>query len=520
MRVRFLLLALVLLAASCFNEDDYNIQRVTLNPTMAIPIAFGNLGLVDMMANNDTAYVRSYPDGLLYLYYPKTLPSTSIRDMFTLPDDNTTTSFSLPGGTLPASAVSTSLGYIDQQIDLGLSPEELSEILMKSGKLEHFLGTSNVTSPPNLPLEATVTILDVTHKTTNEPLVFTIGNGTDSLSIADYVFHLNGNIFTARVDMVIKPHPATFIPAATTADVRLGFKRMKFAYIKGFLGDQVTPMPPQTVDISVFSSTLKDASVNFVQPSITLQAVNDYGVPTEVSFSVLRAKKGGSTLPIQISPSSPVTLNFPSTLGTSSTTDITITNQQAILNFEPEQLEYTTSARINKNLGSGDNFLADTSKLRISLITEIPLYGRITGITVIDTLDIDLSDIKETNILDASLKITAQNEMPLDAKLQIYLLDENYTVMDSLFTENQTNVVKASTVDAAGDLAHTGVTDLQFGLSTERLSKLFISRFLLVRAVMSTARDEDNVLLNVKFRSNYRLNLNFGLLAKVNLELK
>lgn len=484
---------------------------------MAFPIAFGNMGLVDMMANQDTAYVRSYPDGLLYLYYPKTLPSTSIRDLFILPDNNSTISFNLPGGTMPASSVSTAFGSLNRQIDLGLSPELLSEILMKSGSLEHFLGLSNSTV---LPMEATITFLDVTHKTTNQPLVKTINNGDHSASIADYIFHLTDNQFNVRVDLVIKPHPATFIPGGTTADVKLGFKTMQFDYIKGFFGDQITPMPPQSVDISVFSSTLKDASVNFVQPSITLEAVNDYGVPTEISFSALQARKGANTLPIQINPSSPVTLNVPGTMGTSATTDIAINNQAAILSFEPEQLEYTTTARINKGLVSGNNFLSDTSKLRISLITEIPLYGRITGVTIVDTLEIDLRDINKAKVLDASLKITAQNEMPLDAEVQIYLLDSVHQTLDSLFTGNQKHIVKASTVDAAGDLEHTGVTNLTLGLSPESLSKLFKSRFLRIRAVMSTARDENDVLLNVKFRANYRLNLNFGLLAKINLELK
>ena len=142
------------------------------------------------------------------------------------------------------------------------------------------------------------------------------------------------------------------------------------------------------------------------------------------------------------------------------------------------------------------------------------------GITILDTLEVDLSDIDKTNVLEAALKVTAQNEMPLDANLQIYLLDEDYQLKDSLLAGNQMHVVKASTVDAAGDLEHAGVTNLELSLSPDRLSKLFTSRFLLVRAVMSTARDENNTLLNVKFRSNYRLNLNFGLLAKLNLELK
>lgn len=520
MRPRLFLLVFVLLMASCFNEADYDFQQVTLSPTMAIPIASGNMGLVDLMLDDDTAYVKSYPDGLLYLYYSKVLPSTSIRDMFGFPDNTTVVSFNLPAGLMPASAVNTTFGIINRQIDLALSPELLTEALITSGTLERSLGLSKVTSPPNLPLETTITFPSVTHKTTGQPLVVTVGNGAHAGSLADYVIEMSDNRFDVSVSLVIKPHPATFIPAATTADVTLGFKAMQFGYIKGFFGDQTCQLPSQTIDISVFNSTLKDATVSFLEPHITFEATNEYGVPVELAFSVLRAKKGVSTLPIQLSPHSPITLEFPALLGNSVTTGMTITNQQAIMNFAPEQLEYAASARINKGLVSGNNFMADTSKLRIALTTEIPLYGRVTGVTVADTLEIDLSDIDAANVADASLKITAQNEIPLDADVQIYFLSDTYEVKDSLFSSNQTYIVKSSTVDGAGDLEHPGITSLDLGLNPDRLTKLFTSKYLLIRATMSTARDNNDVFLNVKFRSHYRLNLNIGMLAKINIQLK
>ncbi len=517
---RLLLILLVFLLASCFNEDDYDIQEVRVTPTMAIPIAFGDMGLVDLLANSDTSFIRSYPDGLLYLYYNSTLPSRDIRDMFDIQDNNSTIAFPLPAGVMNASSVDTPFGTINGQIDFDLDPASLTELVMKTGILNHSLLLSKTTSPPNLPMQATVTFDQVIHKTTGQPLVLTIGNGTFSASLADYVFTLADNAFDVRVDLVIKPHPATFIPVDTDANVFLGFNELVFATIEGFFGDRITPLPPQAIDITVFSSSLKDATVNFVEPKISLRAVSDYGVPCEVSFSVLRARKDAGTLPLQLSPASPITINAPGSLGNSATTNVNITNQEAVFNFAPTQLEYTASARINKSLSTGTNFMADTSMLRISLITEVPLYGRVSGITVMDTLEVDLSDINQTNVLDASLKVSAQNEIPLDAFIQIYMLDAAYKVKDSLFSTNQTYLVKASTVNVSGDLAQPGVTSLELSITPSRLTTLFSSKYLLVRSMMSTARDENDALLNVKFRSAYRLRLHIGLLAKLNIQVK
>jgi hypothetical protein len=338
--------------------------------------------------------------------------------------------------------------------------------------------------------------------------------------MADYVMRLVNNRFNVRIDLSIKPHPTTYIPPATQANVQLSFNNMAFAYLKGFFGDQVAQLPSQTVDVSVFKSTLKDASVSFVEPQIFLKAVNDYGVPCEVNFSVLRARKGASTLPIQINPPNPVALAAPATLGSSATTTLNVTNAQSVMSFEPEQLEYTASARINKGLSSGTNFMADTSKLRVSLVTEVPLYGRVTGITVMDTLAVDLNELSETKVAEAALKVSAQNEMPLDAYVQIYLMNEAYQVQDSLFASNQTYLVKASTVNGSGDLESPGITNQELSLNPDRVTKLFSAKHLLVKAVMSTARDANGTFLNVKFRSTYRLKLHVGLRAQLKIEVK
>lgn len=520
MYARLLLLILVILSASCFNAEDYDIHGVTMQPNFAVPVASGEMGLVHLLTNVDSSYIRAYPDGLLYFYYSQTLASSDIRDAFSIPDNISLTEFDLPAGTLPANSGTVSLTTINKQINLGLSPERLTEAMLKGGSLNFIIGLSQVTSPPNLPIQATVTLTDVVHKTTGAPLVFTANAGTGSVPLQDYVIHMVDNGFTIAVDMKILPHPDTFIPAGTKANVQLGFTAMHLGYIRGFLGDQTFQLPPQTQNISVFGSSLKDAGVSFVTPHVSMRIVNDYGASCEVNFTTLRATKGASTLPIQISPVNPITLNSPAVLGQSATTNISITNEQSIVSFAPEQLEYTAAVRINKGLASGSNFLADTSKLRVTLDTEIPLYGKVSGVTMIDTLTIDLgSNISASKILDASVGVNVQNELPLDGLVQIYFMKANFNIKDSLFTPNQTYIVKASTVDAAGDLISPGLTSTKVGLDPEKLVLLFDSKYLIVKAVMSTGRDQNNQQLNVKFRSSYKLKINVGLQSKFNVSL-
>lgn len=519
MRIKSIIAIVLLFLASCVDESEYQLSDVSLTPTMALPLAFGDLGLVQILSNEDSSYLKVYEDGLLYLYYAQTFPSSDVRDLFEVPDNQSTPYFSLPAGTLPASSSTTLFGTVNKIVDFNLNPEKLSEMLLKGGTFDHAIALSVPTSP-NLPFEVILTLTDVKHAQTQVPLTFTAGAGSGSHSLDNYLITMDQNKFNVKLDLYIKPHAATFIPAGTRVNCQMTFHDMDFAYIKGFLGDQTATIPLQTIPLTVFSSSLKDASVSFVAPSIHMTIVNDHGVPVEATFTKLEAKKPGSTLALAINPTSPVNITYPVIMGAETTTDIAITNANAIISFNPTQLDYSANVRINKGLTSGSNFLADSSRLKVTLATEVPLYGKASGIQMVDTLDIDLGDMEESEVSTASLKFKVANEMPLDANMQIYFSDESYTVLDSLFRPNQTLVVKASHVSANGELETVGNSELVLTLDPEKITKLFNSKFLIVRCVLNTAKDENGVLLNVKFKSSYRLKLNVGLLAKLNLSIK
>lgn len=517
MRFNPLVFAGLLVLASCLDSKDYDIDKVTLTPTVALPLAFGNISILDLISDKDSSFLRVYPDGLLYFYYSQSLASQDIKGLFDLPNNVNNTSFDVPQGTLPPSSADVQLASVTKAIDLNLSPEQLTEILLKSGTLNSTISLTPANA--SLPFEVRVTLTDVVQKTSLQPLTFTAGNGVTTRQLRDYVIKCVSNRFNIKLDFILKSRTSSvFIANNTRANVQLSFTGMDFSYIRGFFGDQSATIPAQTIDLGVFNSSLNKSKVSFVQPLITMKVRSDYGMACEVSFSKLQASKPGATLPFQISPASPVNLAFPTTLGTSANTTVSVLNASDLLNFSPTKLEYAATARINKGVPAASNFLADTSKLRVTMTTEIPLYGKASGVLLIDTLKIDLNEVDESTVTTASMKIKSVNEMPLDAFIQLYMADQNYTILDSLFTANQTFLVKASTVTAAGELQTAGNSDVQINLDPQKLNKLFKSKYLLVRSVMNTTKDNTGASLNVKFKSSYKLKLNVGMLAKLNIK--
>ncbi len=522
MPYRAFIFVVILAASACVDSKDYTLDSLTISPTEAIPLASGTVSILDFISNKDSAYLRTYSDGLLYLLYSQTLKSTDIRDKFTIPTSTSTASFDLPAGTLPPSSSDVLFATLNKQLDLNLSPQQLSEMLLKAGSLNYSSSISLTTSPPNsLPFEINVTMTDVVDKTSQSPLTFSTAGGSGTKALQNSIMKMDRNKFTIKLDLVLKKRSTSvFIPPNTKLNFQMSLMGLDFSYIKGFFGDQTVTIPPQSVDMTVFNSSLKKAQVSFAQAALTMSVRNDYGVPCEVTFQNLEARKTGATLPLSITPASPITLNSPTTLGSSATTPVTVNNGAAVINFAPSSLYYAARARINKGLADGVDFMADTSKMRVSLTAEVPLYGSAAGVTMGDTLQIDLSSVNKSSVKTAALKIYSVNEMPLDAYMQLFLADKNYHIIDSLFTSNQTYIVKGSSVTPAGELQTATTTDVSLSLSPEKVEKIFSSSYILIRSRLNTTRDSNGALLNVKFKSSYKLKLSVGLLAQFNVTVK
>ncbi len=501
------------------NTDDYKLKKVIGNPTLALPIASGDLVTSDFLSNVDQAQIKVYNDGLIYLFYQQTLKTQSIRDLIVFPSRSFTKIVPVPPGTLPARASEIQYASLNTTENFTFSPERLSEIKLKNTTLR-----VTVTFAPTNPASG---VFEVQLRLPNFQLNgvpfqrrITLNSTTATFSLMDYVAVLTDNTFPMEVAIFEKPHPSSVtITNPTTASVRIDFNSIDFQYIKGFFGDRsALNIPPESIDVNAFGTSLNTANVSFAQPKISLSLSNDYGIPTKVTFGSLEARKSnGSKLPVQINPASPVSVNFPATLGQSANTDVSVTNTNQLINFAPNQFFYQLSARINEGLTSGTNFCADTSKIRVTFKAEIPLYGKATGIVLADTFDIDLSKAKDTDVESGAIRSKISNQLPLDAFIQLYIANANSIITDSLFTNAQTAIVKASTVNAQGELINAGVTETEASIPKEKLDKLFDAKKIIVRARMNTAKDGAGNQIDVKFKSSYKMNVIFGLKAKLKL---
>ncbi|MCX8490768.1 MAG: hypothetical protein ORN54_06840, partial [Cyclobacteriaceae bacterium] len=62
-----------------------------------------------------------------------------------------------------------------------------------------------------------------------------------------------------------------------------------------------------------------------------------------------------------------------------------------------------------------------------------------------------------------------------------------------------------------------GVTNIEAGIPKEKLAKLFDAKKIIIKARMNTAKDALGNQVDVKFKSSYTMNVNFGVKAKLKL---
>jgi hypothetical protein len=94
----------------------------------------------------------------------------------------------------------------------------------------------------------------------------------------------------------------------------------------------------------------------------------------------------------------------------------------------------------------------------------------------------------------------AANGFPLDARVQLYLIDENGMVTDSLFSNS---LIAAAPVDANFKAIGQQNTVINFAVSTAKADKLVNTKKVVVKAVFDT-KPQNQYL---KMYSNYKLDL-------------
>lgn len=513
-----LFIFLVSVVLSCtLNTDDYEIKSLSANPNMAVPLAIGELSIQDILDQTDVTNLKvNSTTGVVSVIYQDTLDTRDIRDLIEIPDLATNHTLLLLPTSIPASASDKEFTFSTEQVDMGIGPEQLKEISFKSGILTHSMNL--IPGSPNYPFKVKIRIPEF--KKQNNTVFDEIVSSDGTFSLEGYTFKgTAANTFTLELTLIIDAHNAAYTVAPNTrVNVDVSMSGLDFNYVRGFFADQVANPSASTVSIGSFGDFLEEGTVTFKEgsPKISLTVINDYKVPLKVRFTNFQARNATGSLNVITAPSIslPVPINSPATEGGSATTVVSITNINELFAFKPTEFYYDVQGRINEGEISGNNFMADTSRMRVIMDVDLPLFGKASGITLLDTVDIDLDDLEGLEIESAKIKAIISNKLPLEANVQLYLLNADKVQIASLISTEQSTIVEASTVDSEGNLASPGLFNEMISLDQGQVNKLFEARYLVIETKLNTSKVSGNQV-DVKFTSELKIDVKLGLEVKL-----
>ncbi len=561
MRKVIRLLVLAIIATTCIlsacTKDNFDMDRlsgqVAYDGSFAIPLAYSDMKLYQILDVMDTSIaLQENEEGFLSMFYHSYVESKRVQELLNMDVQPFSTSISLSDMNSLGFKSGSSLTYSTEEkisftlMNDGISTDEaeIDSIVLNSGVLEYSLGSSFgntmkvVFEFPSIrkngrPLKDSLTV------SSSNP------NGNISLSLEGYTIdltttdrHFNEIPFNISTELQYEGIP----PTSGTLDVSIALRSFNYKGMYGYFGHYELLFQSDTIEVTMFKHNPKydweHARFYFKEPKITVSYWNSYGVPSMFYFTELDTymQKTNVTWNMDdivkpnfpLGPGNPCVVRHALIQGREAEGEIVIDSTNSLLDQivpnRPTWLHFAAKAETNPGAGpdhSSRNFIDENSRLRAKVEVEIPLYGHLYNFTYRDTVDIDISSyVGGLPIKRMALQLNIDNYMPVEASAQFYLVDEYYTVLDSLVKDPSTTpmMLEAAKIDAYGHLIGDGVnkrTTLE--LTKSQIENLANSKHMLIKITSSTAGNSAGGT-NIKLFREYGFKVNVGVDVDLDVE--
>jgi hypothetical protein len=525
-----------LLLNSCWkNRFDFdNISTPdSWNPDVCAPLIHSNLTMKDILNDwDDNNLFVEDETGFLYLVYWNQVYSRSAAEMLAIPNQNVNTSFAFSvGGALNVGTSVTAPPFTRTYSFTMPNFEVLERAILNpsnGGNLEF-----QVTSP-NMNHNATINI-SIPQATLNgvpfsQNIDYLAGfplNETIDLSGYDILFNnVFPNVNALDITYTVTVHglggannsPYTF-------NMSESFEILSFHALYGDFKQASFTLPNDTVTLRIFENNVY-GMVDFENPYVRMYAYNSLGIPMNIGLNNFRSISYVNP-PYQVvltGHPNPWYINAPNlsqigqTVTTSFVLDKTNSNVKDAINISPERMIVDINGLINPAGGISNNFVIDTTRLKVDMQVELPLHGRAWDFRLADTMDFEFGEDADMDMIEfLEFRINTDNGFPVDGIMQLYFLDPNGVILDSVLIDPTLQVINAAPVGPAPDYRVTGSRQARVVARIEqpRLVNLEPTSQCVVWAKLWTVSNGTEI---VKIYSDYFLDVRVGVHAKFNVD--
>ncbi len=284
-------------------------------------------------------------------------------------------------------------------------------------------------------------------------------------------------------------------------------------YAQGWFGNENVQQQGET-DFAILTE-LANANINFDEVKLSVSVENQVGVKAGIFFNEIKAKNTNKNLtsilsiPIEYTP---FIVEKPINTGSSNVTptfnvmnlDNSNSNANELINIIPNKFYYDLNFATNYNetpppVGTGTDFIYYGAKVKANIDVEIPLSLIASNLQLSDTIDMNITE-NINEIESGSFYLFSYNGFPLEAVVQMYLLDDSLNIADSIFIE--TNTINAGNIDLLSNkVIDKKITKLNIPLNKTKFLRVLNTKKIVITAKFNTKPDNEHV----KIYSNYEI---------------
>jgi hypothetical protein len=518
MKKSLLLLIPILILFSCKKRENmihWNIDGIA-------PVVYGELSIYDILpdsvvvSNMDSSVSMSIALNLFRLDLDSlvAIPDTSLLDTFALP-------FPFPVTAIPGQV------FINQPEDnnMNVGSAELTYVEIKSGTIEYQLES---TIQGKIIYEYQIPVAIDANGNSFSQLVYVsaavpgiTASASGSFDLSGYSINLSGssansfNIIQTNVNIKVDPTNATDVSVSNqdTVYIRNELSNIKIDYAKGYFGNQSFIAGPEKTSLTAFNNLIS-GNLNIDQIDVDLELVNGIGADASITFNSLTASNNNSEIALDHSIiGNNININRANEIGPTIspyyyTTVLNNSNSNIdyMLELLPDSIGYGLALELNPlgNISAHNDFISSDAPMELNMDIKLPLSIIANNLTLADTLNIDISDT--TGLHSVMLSINLENGFPLEAQLDLVLLDQNNMVVSHVLSPT---LVPTASLDGNGVVSGVSTSTHQLTLSQKDFKILIQNKKIVLKIIFNTPISSSHIDIYDYYKLKFNVVANF-----------
>ncbi len=516
----FLFILLILTVVSCKKEAE--------NPQWDIevlgPVLQASIGIDQLISDSLTT---SDADGNVRVVYEGTLDNIAADSVYSIPDTAIETIYTWPF--FPVTINPNTPFYTNNKnLVLNVQGAQLTKAIIRSGFIR-------LTAKNTLPTRVyfTYTVPEARKNGQSLSLARNVAAGSisnpsyfsEDIDLSDYVLNLTGAtnnlVNTIAYNVIARSDSAgpafPVVQGDTMVNLTTTLIDVTPSYVRGYLGQRLLN-ENGTTDIGI-GNIFQSGQLLLDSATLSLTVANSIGADLQAYITGLNSinNRTGITLPL-LAPSilqRNIDLSRAAETGNAAdpvrpsnrtiTLDNGNSNLAAFLSNLPDKIGTDVRLSVNPlgNISGSNDFVYENRLIKTSTRLEIPLRLSMNSLMLVDTQLLSINNLTNLDpVGPATFTLVAENGFPIDLRLQLYTLNDQQQVTDSLLLQD---LIPAGLTDASNTVITATKTRLAIPVDAERKSRILTASSMIIKASFTSVNQPQRLYLKDAYTLQLKL---------------